>query len=73
MRLLEATHPERAASLPRVARFVRFGASPRGAQAMLLTAKAHAVFEGRFSVSTDDVRAVIERLQLAAHLHATHA
>jgi len=58
VRLLEATHPERAQTLPRVARFVRFGASPRGAQALLLAAKAHAVFDGRFSVSTDDVRAI---------------
>jgi len=58
VRLLEATHAERAQSLPRVARFVRFGASPRGAQALLLAAKAHAVFDGRFSISTDDVRAV---------------
>lgn len=58
VRLLEATHPERAQSLPRVARFVRFGASPRGAQALLLAAKAHAVFDGRFSVSTDDVRVI---------------
>ncbi len=58
VRLLEATHPERAQSLPRVSRFVRFGASPRGAQALLLAAKARAVFEGRFSISTDDVRAV---------------
>ncbi|MFT3921072.1 MAG: MoxR family ATPase [Myxococcales bacterium] len=55
--LLEATHPGRKPGLPRVERFVRFGASPRGAQAMLLAAKARAVFDGRFSVSPDDVRA----------------
>jgi MoxR-like ATPase len=60
VRLLEATHPERQKGLPRIARFVRFGASPRGAQAMLLSAKAHAVFDGRFSVSADDVRAVMK-------------
>jgi MoxR-like ATPase len=58
VRLLEATHPGRESRLPRVKRFVRFGASPRGAQAMLLAAKARAVFDGRFSASTDDVRAV---------------
>jgi MoxR-like ATPase len=56
--LLEATHPGRVKGLARVERFVRFGASPRGAQAMLLAAKARAVFDGRFSVSSDDVRAV---------------
>jgi MoxR-like ATPase len=58
VRLLEATHPGRDKRLLRVQRFVRFGASPRGAQAMLLAAKARAVFDGRFSASTDDVRAV---------------
>ncbi len=56
--LLEATHPKRKPGLPRVERFVRYGASPRGAQAMLLAAKARAVFDGRFSVSSQDVRAV---------------
>ncbi len=39
-------------------RFVRFGASPRGAQAVLLAAKIRALFEGRFAASIDDVRAV---------------
>jgi MoxR-like ATPase len=56
--LLEATHPGRKPGLPRVQRFVRYGASPRGGQAMLLAAKARAVFDGRFSVSSQDVRAV---------------
>ena len=56
--LLEATHPGRKKGLPRVERFVRYGASPRGAQAMLLAAKARAVFGGRFSVSSEDVRAM---------------
>ena len=41
-----------------VNRFVRFGGSPRGAQAVLLAAKIHAVFDGRFSAGIDDVRAV---------------
>lgn len=58
VRLLEATHPGRESKLTRVKRFVRFGASPRGAQAMLLAAKARAVFDGRFSASTEDVKAV---------------
>ena len=38
-------------------RFVRFGASPRGAQAVLLAAKIRALFEGRFAAAIDDVRA----------------
>jgi MoxR-like ATPase len=37
---------------------VRFGASPRGAQAVLVAAKIQALFAGRFAASVDDVRAV---------------
>ena len=56
IRVLEATHPEHPDSPEKVRRFVRFGGSPRGAQAALLAAKIHALFEGRFSASIDDVR-----------------
>jgi MoxR-like ATPase len=52
-----ATHPDRAEATPKVKRFVRFGASPRGAQAVLLGAKIRAVMQGRFAASADDVRA----------------
>jgi MoxR-like ATPase len=57
VRLLQATHPADK-SLEQVRRFVKFGSSPRGAQAILLAAKIRALFEGRFSASTDDVKAV---------------
>ena len=56
IRVLEATHPDRPAAPEKVQRFVRFGASPRGAQAMLLAAKIHACMDGRFAVAVDDVR-----------------
>ncbi|MCA9578545.1 MAG: MoxR family ATPase, partial [Myxococcales bacterium] len=56
IRVLEATHPGRPGSPDSVARFVRFGASPRGVQATLLAAKIRALFDGRFSASIDDVR-----------------
>jgi MoxR-like ATPase len=57
VRLLQATHPtEKGASEP-VKRFVKFGSSPRGAQALLLAAKIRALFEGRFAASVDDVKA----------------
>jgi MoxR-like ATPase len=55
VRLVEATHPERAGDGSLVRRFVRYGASPRGAQALLLAAKVRAVLDGRFGVSSDDV------------------
>jgi len=57
VRLLQSTHPTEAGSLDMVKRFVKFGASPRGAQALLLAAKIKALFEGRFAASVDDVRA----------------
>jgi MoxR-like ATPase len=53
-----ATHPqwERAPEFTR--RFVRYGASPRGAQALVLGAKVRAISEGRFNVSVEDLRAM---------------
>jgi MoxR-like ATPase len=56
VRLLEATHPERAKEETLVKRFVRYGASPRGAQALLLAAKVRAVLDGRFSIAVEDVK-----------------
>ena len=54
--LVIATHPENE-STPEVLRnYVRAGASPRGAQALILGAKAMALLDGRPSASSDDVR-----------------
>lgn len=57
VRLLLATHPEGEEATPMVKRYVRFGASPRGAQAVLLAAKVRALMDGRYAVSLDDVKA----------------
>ena len=57
VRLLLATHPIDKANLESVRRFVKSGASPRGAQALLLAAKIRALFDGRFAASIDDVKA----------------
>ena len=59
VRVVLATHPGGVDSPDLAKRFVRFGASPRGAQAVLLAAKIRALFEGRFAASSDDVRAVV--------------
>jgi MoxR-like ATPase len=56
VRLLQATHPSEK-GLDAVRRFVKFGGSPRGAQALLLAAKIRALMEGRFAASTEDVKA----------------
>jgi MoxR-like ATPase len=57
VRLLQATHPDGPGAPDMVKKYVRFGSSPRGAQAVLLAAKIRALFEGRFAASLDDVRA----------------
>jgi MoxR-like ATPase len=56
VRLLQATHPTEKGSLDAVKRFVKFGGSPRGAQALLLAAKIRALFDGRFAASVEDVK-----------------
>jgi MoxR-like ATPase len=58
LRLVLATHPERADSPEVAKRYIRYGASPRGAQAIISTAKVRAVMEGRYNVSFDDIRYV---------------
>jgi MoxR-like ATPase len=59
IRLLQASHPDGADAPDLAKRFVRYGSSPRGAQAVLLAAKIRALFDGRFAASVDDVRAVV--------------
>ncbi len=58
VRVLRASHPDDAAAPDLVKRFVRFGGSPRGAQAMLLAARVRCCLQGRLSPSIEDVRAV---------------
>ena len=58
VRILRGTHPE-TDGVPEIVRtYVRYGASPRGAQAMVLGAKISALLDGRFNVSYADVQAV---------------
>ena len=56
--LLLQTHPTTSDAPPMVKKYVRFGASPRGAQAIVLTAKARALLSARYNVSTGDIIAV---------------
>jgi MoxR-like ATPase len=56
-RLIIATHPDRT-ELESVRRYVRFGASPRGLQTLVLAGKVRALLEGRFNVAFDDLAAV---------------
>ena len=54
--LVIASHPDGAAAPGAVRKYVRFGASPRGGQAMILAAKVRALLDGRPNASADDVR-----------------
>lgn len=55
-RLVLATQPEQENALPQIRQYVRYGAGPRGAQALILAGKAKALTMGRFNVSLDDIQ-----------------
>ena len=57
-RLVVATHPEGDGAPEVVSQYVRYGASPRGAQALILGGKVTALLSGRYNVSFDDLRTV---------------
>jgi MoxR-like ATPase len=60
VRLGRATRPGDAKEVPKdVREFVRFGAGPRGSQALVLAAKARAALHGEAAADVDDVRAVV--------------
>ena len=59
VRLVLATQPGDVKTLEAVRRYVRFGVTPRGAQALIVAAKAHALMDGRFNVATKDLHAVL--------------
>jgi MoxR-like ATPase len=58
IRLLLASHPNNEFATPETNRLLRAGASPRGAQALILAAKLRALLEGRFNASFEDIRKV---------------
>ena len=57
-RTVAATHPSSDLAPDSIKRHVRYGASPRGAQAMLGAARARALLEGRLHVSEEDLEVV---------------
>ena len=59
-RTVVATHPEDDSAPDLIRRHVRYGSSPRGAQALLGAARARALLAGRLHVSEDDLEAVIQ-------------
>jgi len=58
VRLNLATHPDGPFATPITNQYLRWGASPRGAQTVALASKVRALLEGRFNVSFEDIRRV---------------
>ncbi len=58
VRLVLATHANGEFALPIANQYIRWGASPRAAQALALAAKVRALLDGRYNVSFEDVRRV---------------
>jgi MoxR-like ATPase len=58
IRLVMASHPQGEFATAETNRYIRCGASPRGAQALVLAGKVRALLEGRYNVSFEDIRRV---------------
>jgi MoxR-like ATPase len=58
VRLVLATHPDGPFAQPISDQYIRWGASPRAAQALALAAKVRALLDGRYNVSFEDIRRV---------------
>jgi MoxR-like ATPase len=58
IRLVLATHPGGEFAMDVANKYIRCGASPRGAQALVLASKVRALLEGRYNVSFEDIRRV---------------
>ena len=71
--LVRATRPDEEEAPKFVREYISWGAGPRAGQYLIIGAKARAILEGRFHVSTDDVKAVahaVLRHRIVANFHA---
>ena len=70
IRLVLATHPDSEFATDAVKKYVRWGASPRAAQGLILAARVRALSEGRPHVAFEDIRYfAVEILQHRALLN----
>ncbi len=58
IRIVRATHPDSDEAPEQVKKYVRIGASPRGAQTILSASRAHALLRRRYHVAREDIDAV---------------
>ena len=59
IRLVIATQPDSTYAPAGINDYVALGSSPRGVQGLMLAGKVQALLNGRFAVSTDDIKAVV--------------
>lgn len=62
MELILKTHSDYENAPDMVKKYVRFGSSPRGAQAMILTARVYALMAGRYHVAYEDINSVAKHV-----------
>jgi MoxR-like ATPase len=58
LRIVLGTHPETEDAPELTKKYVRYGSSPRGAQALILGGKVRAILDGRYNVAREDIQAV---------------
>ena len=58
VRLVSGTHPEISGASDTAKKYIKYGASPRAAQALITAAKVRALMNGNFNVSYEDVEAL---------------
>ena len=58
VRLVSGTHPSSEDCAPSAKKYLKYGASPRAAQALVTCAKVRALMQGRYNVSYEDVEAL---------------
>lgn len=58
LRLVLGTHPEAEDAPELTKQYVRYGSSPRGAQALILGGKVRAILDGRYNVAREDIQAI---------------
>ena len=59
IRIVMSTQPSTEFAHPMTKKYLRYGASPRGAQALVLGGKVHALLNGRAEVSVADIQSVV--------------
>ena len=58
LRIVLGTHPETDDAPEKTKQYVRYGSSPRGAQALILASKVRAILDSRYNVAREDIQAV---------------